>query len=97
MVVAIVLGFALGIALAQFFGTFALVPAGIVAAAGTSLIEAAGGHTVAQALLANFCIALALQLGFLSGVFFNGLVLRSRRPLASVTEVVPPAIAALSS
>jgi hypothetical protein len=48
-------------------------------------------------LLANFCIALALQLGFLSGVFFNGLVLRSRRPLASVTEVVPPAIAALSS
>jgi hypothetical protein len=56
----------------------------MVAGAGTALIEAAGGHTVVYALLASLCVAFALQLGFLSGVFFNGFVVRSRRSSAGL-------------
>jgi hypothetical protein len=89
MVVVIGLGLALGIALAQFFRAFALAPAIMVAGAGTFLVEAAGGHTVAHALLVSLCVALALQLGFLSGVFFNGFVARRRRSSAGATEAGP--------
>jgi hypothetical protein len=84
MVVVTGLGLALGIGLAQFFRAFALVPTIMVAGAGTALIEAAGGHTVVYALLASLCVAFALQLGFLSGVFFNGFVVRSRRSSAGL-------------
>jgi hypothetical protein len=97
MVVAIALGLALGIALAQFCNAFALAPATMVAGAGTFLIETAGGHTVAHALLASFCITSALQLGFLFGVLFNGLVVRSRRTSARLREeepsLLPPSLA----
>ena len=80
MIVALTLGLAVGIALAQFFRAYVLIPATVVALAGSLLYEAVRGHAVAHALLASLSIALALQSGFFVGAFLNGIGLYGKAP-----------------
>jgi hypothetical protein len=78
MVALAALGFAIGIVLALFFRALVLAPATLISLVGASLIEATRGHSAAHSLLTSLCIALALQLGFLGGGLFNGLVQRAK-------------------
>jgi hypothetical protein len=79
------IGVVVGVALAQRFTVFVLAPVILVAAAGTSLIEIMRAHGPAQGLLSGLCVVLALQLGFLAGVFFRGSVGYSRQSSVGAT------------
>jgi uncharacterized protein YneF (UPF0154 family) len=80
MVVAVVICLIAGIALAQFYKVFVLLPATIVALLGQTLIEVGNRNTVDHALIAILCVAFALQAGFLCGAFLSSSLIRAQNP-----------------
>jgi hypothetical protein len=79
MVAVAALTFAFGIALAQFYKALVLVPATMVVVVGALLLELAAGHSPVHTLLSSLLAASALQVGFLSGLLFSGLVIGASR------------------
>lgn len=77
MIIVGAVGVIAGLALADRFGVFILLPATLLAMAGTILFEVTIEHTLAQAWLGALCIALGLQLGFIAGGFFRGFLIRT--------------------
>ena len=80
MIVAIAMGVAAGIACAQFYRAYILIPATIAELIGIVMNEAVLGQTVTHAILASLSIALALQSGFFIGTFLNGIGLYGKAP-----------------
>lgn len=77
MIIVGALGVIAGLALADRFGVFILLPATLVAMGGTILFEVTTEHTLAQAWPGALCIALGLQLGFMARGFFRGFLIRT--------------------
>jgi hypothetical protein len=69
LIIVSMVGLIVGALLAQRFSIFVLLPTVLVAPLLTFLTDVAGGHKVVHGLLAALYIALALQIGFLAGVF----------------------------
>jgi len=74
-----VFGLILGVAVAQTLGAFAVVPTIITASLGTLLFNSLIGSPFHYSLLLALCVAVTLQIGFLTGLVLNGLVWRSSR------------------
>ena len=84
MVVIAALAFVLGIALAQFYKALIVVPATLVVVTGAAMLELSAGHSVARTLVSVLLSASALQVGFLSGSLFGGLVMGSSKRASTV-------------
>jgi hypothetical protein len=70
MIIVGALGVIAGLALAERFGVLILLPAIMLAMAGTILFEVATHHAFVQAWLNALCVAVGLQLGFIGRGFF---------------------------
>jgi hypothetical protein len=84
MVAFTALGMIVGIALAQFFRVFALVPVTIFIVVGACLLDLLGGHTIPHTIMACLSIASSLQVGYFSVVYFSGFVFRARQRMPGV-------------
>ena len=85
MVVIAALAFALGIALARFYkGSIVVLATLVVESQARRWLELSAGHSVAHALLSVLLSASALQVGFLSGSLFGGLVMGSSKRASTV-------------
>jgi hypothetical protein len=79
MIAAVALPFLLGIALEQFYKAVALLPATIVVFVGVLMLELLAGHSAAPTLVSVLVPASALQVGFLLGSLFSGLLAGASR------------------
>ena len=73
MIAIAALTFACGIALAQYYMVFVLLPATILVVAGVSILEALSGHAPGRAALSVLLGASTLQMGFLAASLLSGL------------------------
>ena len=86
MVVIAALTFTLGITLARFYKVSVLLPATLVIVAGVSVLELAGGHTFAHALLSSLFTTAALQARFLTGSLLFGLIVGVTRAASTAAQ-----------